>query len=293
MTETRRSSGRWCRSVAASSSTITVRREGARTFATAARGQAAGEPVGKPFATIKVRQWLALAAVEAGQLRLAYEESLAALDLIEQMAGYALLKGYFEIVLAQVWYQWNRLEEARELLRTVVHDAAAWQQLDLLGWGYADLMQVETGQRRVVGGSAGAARGGTAGAARALWDPTQAGCQRCERSGGWRKDSSRRRPDWAAGVVFPEGPWEGRLYDAFPVVMRVYFAEHRWREALELLERWSGAPGSTSQYRDHHHLSRPVAGGAAPGRQERTSTRDRSAPVCFDGTRGLPARVPG
>src|SRR5260370_35612935 len=43
---------------------------------------------------------------------------------------------------------------------------------------------------------------------------------------------------WAASVVFPEGPWEGRLYDAFPVVMRVYFAEQRFREALELLERF-------------------------------------------------------
>src|SRR5260370_3528757 len=51
---------------------------------------------------------------------------------------------------------------------------------------------------------------------------------------------------WAASVVFPEGAWEGRLYGAFPVVIRVYFAERRWREALDLLERWSG------------HLDRPA-----------------------------------
>jgi ATP/maltotriose-dependent transcriptional regulator MalT len=30
------------------------------------------------------------------------------------------------------------------------------------------------------------------------------------------------------------------LYDAFPIVMRVYFAELRWTEALELLDRFSG-----------------------------------------------------
>jgi LuxR family maltose regulon positive regulatory protein len=30
------------------------------------------------------------------------------------------------------------------------------------------------------------------------------------------------------------------LYGAFPVVIRVYFAERRWQEALDLLERWSG-----------------------------------------------------
>jgi LuxR family maltose regulon positive regulatory protein len=36
------------------------------------------------------------------------------------------------------------------------------------------------------------------------------------------------------------------LYHTFPVVIRVYFAQQRWTEALELLERWSG------------HLDRPA-----------------------------------
>jgi LuxR family transcriptional regulator, maltose regulon positive regulatory protein len=40
---------------------------------------------GSHFASIRVRQWLAVAALQAGQLRLAYEESQAALDLIEQI----------------------------------------------------------------------------------------------------------------------------------------------------------------------------------------------------------------
>src|SRR6266705_511379 len=99
------------------------------------------------YASIRVRQWLALAAVRSGQLRLAYEEAQVALNLIEHMKGFALLKGYFEIALAQVWYQWNRLEEARDLLRMVVHNAAAWQQLELLAWGYAELIQVELARR--------------------------------------------------------------------------------------------------------------------------------------------------
>src|SRR5262249_62315649 len=98
---------------------------------------------GSHFAAIRVMQWLALSAVEAGQLHLAYQESLAALDLIEQMAGYALLKGYFEDVLAMVLYQRNRLEEARGRLRTVIQDAATWQQSDLLLSGYIRLMQVD------------------------------------------------------------------------------------------------------------------------------------------------------
>src|SRR5256885_13256244 len=112
---------------------------------------------GSHFAATRVRQWLALSAVEAGQLRLAYQESLAALDLIEQMAGYALLKGYFKDVLAMVLYQWNRLEEARGRLRTVIQDAATWQQSDLLLSGYPPDAS-RAGERRSVCCPAGTAR---------------------------------------------------------------------------------------------------------------------------------------
>jgi ATP/maltotriose-dependent transcriptional regulator MalT len=194
---------------------------------------------GSRYATIKVRQWLALAAVQAGQLRLAYEESLAALDLIEQMAGYALLKGYFEIVLAQVLYQWNRLEEARSRLQTVVHDAATWQQLDLLGWGYAELIQVT-----LVRGEWSAAR-------QTLHEVEQL-VQR-ERYGPWPgwlptmrahwwlvQGRLKEASDWAASVVFPEAAWGRDSYAAFPVVMRVYFAELSFPEAVELLDSFSG-----------------------------------------------------
>ncbi|WP_201394255.1 hypothetical protein [Ktedonobacter sp. SOSP1-52] len=55
---------------------------------------------GSHFAATRVIQWLALSAEEAGQLHLAYQESRAVLDRIEQTASYALLKGYFKDVLA-------------------------------------------------------------------------------------------------------------------------------------------------------------------------------------------------
>ena len=197
------------------------------------------------YASIRVRQWLALSAVRAGQLRLAYEEGQAALTLIEHMQGFALLKGYFEIALAQVYYQWNRLEEALELLRMVVHHAAAWQQLEQLAWGYAELIQVELARRD------------RPAAELALHEVEQL-VQR-ERFGiypGWlpamqaqwwlAQGQQEVASNWAASVVFPEGPWEGRLYDAFPVVMRVYFAEQRFREAVELLDSFRG------------HLDRPA-----------------------------------
>jgi len=197
------------------------------------------------YATYKIGQWLALAAVEGGRLHLAYEESQAVLNLIEQMAGYALLKGYFQITLAQVFYQWNRLQEARDLLHTVVQDAAAWQQLDTLARGYVELMQIELATRD------------QSEALLALheveklvqrehfgiysdWLPTL-------RAQWWLAQGQvREASDWAAGVVFPEVPWERSWYHAFPVVIQVYFAQRRFREAVSLLERFRA------------HLDRPA-----------------------------------
>jgi LuxR family maltose regulon positive regulatory protein len=114
-----------------------------------------------------------------------------------------------------------------------------WQQLDLLGWGYVELLQIAL------------ASGDPSLAELSLHEVEQV-MQR-ERFGfypdllptlraqwwlvqGQMKEAS----DWAASIVFPEGAWERTLYDAFPVVMRVYFAQRRWAQALDLLERWRG-----------------------------------------------------
>jgi LuxR family maltose regulon positive regulatory protein len=190
---------------------------------------------GSHFAATRVMQWLTLSAVEAGQLRLAYQESQAALDLIEQMAVYALLKGYFEDVLAMVLYQWNRLEEARGRLRTVIQDAATWQQRDLLLSGYLRLMQVEL------------ARGDLSAVQQALQEFEQLEGYHHQRwlpimQAQWwlAQGQMKEAADWAVSMIFPEEAWERSLYDAFPVMIRVYFAQHRFLEAVALLERWSG-----------------------------------------------------
>ncbi|WP_307811817.1 LuxR C-terminal-related transcriptional regulator, partial [Ktedonobacter robiniae] len=197
------------------------------------------------YATCKVGQWLAMAALEAGQLHLAYEESREGLDLIGQTTGYALLKGYFEVVLARVYYQWNRLEEARGLLATVVQDATSLLNLDVLAEGYFESVSVAL--------------------ARGVWSEAEFALHELERwtqrersavFSGWFpiaraqwwlvQGQLKEASDWVSGVHFSEGPWDRRLYDAFPTVIRVYFAQRRFREALDLLERWSG------------HLDRPT-----------------------------------
>ena len=216
---------------------FTVWQEGARLLPRLLDAKEQVSQSGSRFAIIKVRQWLALAAQESGRLRLAYEESQAVLGLIEQIAGYIPLKGYCEVVQAAVLYQWNRLEEARGRLQTVLHDAANWHQLDVLGSGYVYLMQVEL------------ARGDWPAAQQALREIEQLVLS--ERFGhyqGWlptmraqwclAQGQLKAMADWAAGVVFPEAAWEDRVYGAFPVVVRVYFAQRRWQEALQLLEHW-------------------------------------------------------
>ena len=219
--------------------------EGARLVPRLLSAKERVSPSGSLFANARVRQWLAMAAVEAGQLRLAYQESLAALELIEQMAGSALLKGYVEAAQVEVWYQWNRLEEARGRLQTVIQDAATWQQSDLLLSGSIALMKVEL------------ASGDLSAVQQTLHEFEQ-----LEEYQGfadhWRwlpairarwwlaQGQVREASDWATGLVFPQGAWEASLYHTFPVVIRVYFAQQRWTEALELLERWS------------EHLDRPA-----------------------------------
>src|SRR5216683_7879821 len=119
----------------------------------------------------------------------------------------------------------------------VVHNAAAWQQLELLAWGYAELIQVELARRD------------RPAAQQALHEVEQL-VQR-ERFGiypGWlptmqaqwwlAQGQLEAASDWAASVVFPEGAWEGHLYGAFLVAIRVYFAARSFREALSLLERF-------------------------------------------------------
>ncbi len=217
-----------------------VRGEGARLLPRLLDAKERAHRAGSRYATLKVMQWLALAALQAGQLRLAYRESLAALDLIEQVAGYALLTGYFELVLAQVLYQWNRLEEAQARLHAVLQAATAWhawQQVDLLGAGYIELLHVALAKRdetlarqalgeveQLVERERFGHHPGWLPAVRAEWWLSQG---RVEEAAAWAVDAD-----------FPVVTWVGAAHAAFRVVIRVYFAQRRWREAVIRLEQW-------------------------------------------------------
>jgi LuxR family maltose regulon positive regulatory protein len=216
-----------------------VRQEGAQVVPQLLEAKRRASQSGSQFATVKIMQYLALAALEDGKLRLAFEESRAALDLIEQIAGYAVLKGYFEMVQIEALYQWNRLEEARSRLHAVLDDATMRQHLDVLGGSYLALLRVEVargdqsaaeaalrGLEDLVGREGFGTYPGVLPSVRALWWLAR----------GQLADAAA----WAATVDFHDGTWENSLYFDFRIVMRTYFAQHRWAEALALLERWRG-----------------------------------------------------
>ncbi len=87
---------------------------------------------GDHLATIRVMRWLARAYEQAGQLHQVHREALSALALVEQIGGYTSMAGYLHYYLFNVSYSWNRLEEASDSLRGLIHIGQDWQQVDLL-----------------------------------------------------------------------------------------------------------------------------------------------------------------
>ncbi|MFL5586766.1 MAG: LuxR C-terminal-related transcriptional regulator [Ktedonobacteraceae bacterium] len=87
---------------------------------------------GDHLATIRGMRWLARAYEQAGQLHQVHREALSALALVKQIGGYTSMAGYLHYYLFNVSYSWNRLEEASDSLRRLIHIGQDWQQVDLL-----------------------------------------------------------------------------------------------------------------------------------------------------------------
>lgn len=200
--------------------------------------------LGNRFVLFKIMHALALALVDAGQLRLAYLECLSGLDLLKQSAGSARVAWHFSVSLAIVLYQWNRLEEAGSVLRKMIHDAATRQQSDVQAWGYHYLLMIEL------------AAGDLAAAQQALQEGEHLALHQgfaFQRS--WLTEMRVRwwlaqgnlseASDWAAHVIFPLEVWAPDSYEEFLLLIRLSLAQQQWTQAVEALERFSS------------HLDRP------------------------------------
>ena len=87
---------------------------------------------GDHLVTIRVMTWLARMYIHAGQLHLAHREALSALALLEQVGGSTALAGFLLASLFDIYYAWNRLEEASDALHRLLRIAQDWQQVELL-----------------------------------------------------------------------------------------------------------------------------------------------------------------
>jgi LuxR family transcriptional regulator, maltose regulon positive regulatory protein len=189
------------------------------------------------FATIQVMHWLTHVYRHAGQLHQAYQESLAARDLIVQVDGPAFLAVYFFYHQATILYQWNRLAEVRTTLHPMLQHATLWQQIDMLTWGYQLLVAIEL------------AAGNLPGAEQALQE-----LERLHQRGFVVRESVliairlqwwlatgnlATASDWAAQVVFHPDTWDVQRSEEFFALIRVYLAQYQYTQALETLEHFS------------------------------------------------------
>ncbi|MDQ2903434.1 MAG: LuxR C-terminal-related transcriptional regulator [Chloroflexota bacterium] len=191
------------------------------------------------YATLKVTQWLALTYVRAGQLHLAYQECLASQVLLQQIEGHVILAGYGDWGLADVLYQWNRLEQVRTLAQEMIHDGAVWQQIELQCGGYVfsakyalAVMDLEMAHQALQGMERLLQQERW----KAFWAPWITTVQvRYWLATGNLVAAS----DWAAHVVFHTENWDPRRKVAFLTLIHVYCAQQRYTWAIEMLERFS------------------------------------------------------
>lgn len=190
------------------------------------------------FATLKIMHWLAHVFRLTGRLHLTYQETQAALHLLAQVKGHTFLTSYFAFHQAFVLYQWNRLEQARTTLQSMLKHAETWQQIDLLTWGYQLLVRVEL------------ADGNLPGAQQAI----QAMVELQHRGfvvrpsvltevqlQWWRANGNLAAAStWAAQVAFSPENWDFSHTDEFLALVRVYLAQNRTVQAVETLERFRG-----------------------------------------------------
>ena len=85
--------------------------------------------------TFRVLTWLARAYIHAGQLHHAHQACLEAVALLKQIGGSTAIAGYLFASLFDIFYAWNRLEEASDAMHDLLRIAQDWQQVELLAMG--------------------------------------------------------------------------------------------------------------------------------------------------------------
>ena len=193
---------------------------------------------GDHLVTIRVMTWLARAYTQAAQLRLAQQEALSALALVEQSGVHTPWEGYLYYSQLIVSYARNRLEEASDWLHRLLRSAQDWQQVELLVMG------------EIFSARLGLARGDLSTAQQALHKlealieqegyANHAPWVSTLRVQLWLAEANlAQASEWAAQTTFSPDTWNPLRRWELLMLVRVSLAQQQYAQAAETLSSFS------------------------------------------------------
>jgi LuxR family maltose regulon positive regulatory protein len=199
---------------------------------------------GDSLLTIRVTSWLAFAYLQAAQLRLAQQECLQTLALIEQSGARTIMAGYAYHFLFQISYCWNRLEEAADWLSRVQRIAKDWHLMDLLVRGELLAARLGLAKRDLSSAELSLHKLESLIEQEGLANHTPA--MIALRVHLWLAQSNLvEAGQWAAQTTLSQGAWDPLRKGEALMLVRVLLAQRQYTQAIETLERF------------REHLDRP------------------------------------
>ncbi len=188
--------------------------------------------------TFRVMTWLARLYIHAGQLHLAHQECLEALALLEQVGGRTALSGFLLASLFDIFYAWDRLEEASDTLQRLLRIAQDWQQVELLVIGERSVAQLAL------------ARGDLGTAQEALHKAEALYAQEeFANNARWvvetrvqvwlAQGNLAEASTWAAQTTLSPQAWDPLRKWEVLLLVRVSLAQQQYAQAVETLEHFS------------------------------------------------------
>jgi LuxR family maltose regulon positive regulatory protein len=200
--------------------------------------------------TARVMHWLAYVYVKAGRLHQGEQECLEALVLVEQIGKPLSITGYIHYQLARIYYIWNRLEEALRSLQQTLRTGHDWQMGEVLiaGHDFLARLMIAIGDQEAADQALQKAEALVQQEQNALFISWVV----ATRVHYWLATGNLAQAEnWAAQIEFRQGSLDPNQKGVFLMHVHVFLAQHRYRHALEALERFST---QFDQSTDSEHL---------------------------------------
>jgi len=192
---------------------------------------------GDSLVAIRVMAWLAFAYLQAAQLRLAQQECLETLVLIEQSGARTIMEGYMYHFLFQISYARNRLEEAADWLHRLQRLAQDWQLMDLLVRGELLSAQLELARRNL--SPAGLSLQQLEALIEQEGLANHAPAMVALRVQWWLAQGNlMEAAKWAGQTSFSPEAWNPLRKREVLTLVRVFLAQQKSAQAIETLERF-------------------------------------------------------